>query len=149
MIEIGQIIANREVYSIHENFYCIAKSVVPSPEPFTVWNIDVDGSGVHTGRYFKEKMDAEWCYAGLCFEWFEDNVHINMIEDKTASDVEANMELLTTTNRLEIILAVKSELASELSGLYSEKTINKYKDLENMFLEIIAAESKLYSSLHT
>jgi len=46
---------------------------------------DVDSEGVHTGRYFKEQMDAEWCYAGLCFPWFEDNVHINMIEDKPAS----------------------------------------------------------------
>lgn len=92
MIEIGQVIANREVYSIHENSYCIAKSVVPSPEPFTVWNIDVDGEGVHTGRYFKEKMDAEWCYAGLCFPWFEDNVHINMIEDGQQTLVQKLMK---------------------------------------------------------
>ena len=66
MIEIGQVIANREVYSIHENSYCIAKAIIPSPEPFTVWNIDVDGSGVHTGRYFKEQMDRITSY-NVCY----------------------------------------------------------------------------------
>ncbi len=82
MISVGSVIENREIISIFDNKYCLAKCLGESPDEFVVWNIDNDHNGVHTGRYYNNRMDAEWCYAALCFDWFEDNVHINMVEEK-------------------------------------------------------------------
>ena len=109
MIKVGQIIGNREVLSVFENKYCLAKCTEYSPEPYVVWNVDADGEGVHTGRYYVERDDAQWCYAGLCFPWFQDNVHINMIEDEPAANVETQSKeiLLSISNIIKVCSKMK------------------------------------------
>lgn len=81
MIKIGDVIGNRRIYGIFQDRYCIAEAVCETPEPYVVWSIDHDGEGVYSGRYYTDKMEAEWCYAGLCFDWFEDNIQITHTED--------------------------------------------------------------------
>ena len=53
-----------------------------APDPYVVWHIDDDGQGVYGGRYTADAEDAEWDFCAKAFPWFEDNVHINMIEDE-------------------------------------------------------------------
>lgn len=91
MIEIGQVIANREIYAIFEKKYCLARALnLIGPEPYTVWLIDADGNGVNSGRYYKEQMDAEWDFAARCFGWFEDNMMIvDPEEQRNAPEVVA------------------------------------------------------------
>ena len=88
MINIGTRINNYIVTAI-ANGYALAMNNT-APEPFVVWNIDADGCGVHTGRYFNDSMEAEWEFCGLAFEWFQDNVIINYEEDITVDlDIDA------------------------------------------------------------
>lgn len=77
MIQIGTIIQGYKVYGIC-NKYCIARNISPrTADSWVVWTIDDDKKGVCIGRYFSDKMDAEWEFASLVFPWFQDNVHIN------------------------------------------------------------------------
>lgn len=76
MLKIGNIIANRKIIAI-TNQFVLAECIEDSPEPYTVWRLDYDMNGVHSGRYFKEKMDAEWEFCSLVFPWFQDNVVIS------------------------------------------------------------------------
>ncbi len=77
MIQIGTVISGFKIYGICGE-HCIAESIPHREiEPFVVWTIDSDGNGVHTGRYFSDRMDAEWEFASLAFPWFQDNVNIN------------------------------------------------------------------------
>ena len=79
-MRLHSIIANHIIIAVSERAV-LAKNIHPeAPEPFVCWLIGEDGT-VHTGRYFTELMEAEWCFAARSFEWFEDNVQINMIEE--------------------------------------------------------------------
>ena len=60
-----------------------------APDPYVVWHIDADGSGVHTGSYKQTKDDAEWDFCCKAFPWFEDNAPINMIEDNAAERIDS------------------------------------------------------------
>lgn len=127
MINVGDIIANRKIYGIFNDQFCIAKATVKSPEPFVVWNIEPNGSGVYSGRYYTGKMEAEWCYAGLCFDWFEDNMQINMIEDgelpmaqKLMKEVDyAKTSVLPQRSLYEVYGRIK--MARELNAITSDE----------------------------
>jgi len=74
-VDVGTVIQNRKIYAMNDN-YCIAESITDYEE-YVVWNIDHDRCGVNSGRYFKDKMDAELEFASLCFEWIQDNLIID------------------------------------------------------------------------
>ena len=75
--------------------FVLAECTEESPEPFTVWRLDQDGNGVHSGKYYLNKQDAEWEFCSLAFDWFQDNVAINFIDEKEpASEVEAPEQAL-------------------------------------------------------
>ena len=77
MIQIGTVIQGYKVYGICDK-YCIARNISPrTAGSWVVWTIDNNQKGVHTGRYFSNQMDAEWEFASLAFQWFQDNVSIN------------------------------------------------------------------------
>lgn len=80
-VTIGTVIANRKIYALTEK-YCIAECIIESPEPYVVWHIDEDRKGVWGGKYFEERMDAEWEFCSRSFEWFQDNVNIEFEEEK-------------------------------------------------------------------
>ena len=81
MVQIGKVISGYKIYGIYGG-YCIARNVAPrTADSWVVWTIDYDKTGVHTGRYFSDKTDAEWEFASLAFPWFQDNVNINFINE--------------------------------------------------------------------
>lgn len=81
IIQIGTVIQGYKVYGVC-NKYCIAQNISPrTADSWVVWTIDNDKKGVHTGRYFSNRMDAEWEFASLIFPWFQDNVNINFIDE--------------------------------------------------------------------
>ena len=81
MVQIGTVISGFKVYGICGR-HCIAKHISQrTANSFVLWTIDYDGNGVHTGRYFTERIDAEWEFASLAFPWFQDNVNINFIAE--------------------------------------------------------------------
>jgi len=88
-VTIGTVIGGYRIYGICGE-YCIAENIAPrTADSFVVWTIDNDKNGVHTGRYYGDKMDAEWEFASSCFPWFQDNVNINITEDEcTETNVE-------------------------------------------------------------
>ena len=88
MLRIGSIISNRVILAMTHKFV-LAKCVEESPEPFTVWRLYDDMSGVHSGSYFKDKMDAEWEFCSLAFPWFQDNVIISDPDEETAPEGQA------------------------------------------------------------
>ena len=88
MLKIGSIISNRVILAMTHKFV-LAQCVEESPEPFTVWRLYDDMSGVHSGSYFKNKMDAEWEFCSLAFPWFQDNVNIQDPDEETASEGQA------------------------------------------------------------
>lgn len=101
MFRMHEIIGGHCVLAVSEKAV-LAKSTAPdAPEPYVCWLIDADRNGVHTGKYFVEQMDAEWCFAARSFEWFEDNVNINMIEDKPdySTDDTKQIELMEASIR--------------------------------------------------
>ena len=72
MINIGSLISNYVVVAVAGSYVLAANGAAPSP--YAVWTLDSDGDGVHNGRYFTDRMDAEWEFCSLAFEWFQDNV---------------------------------------------------------------------------
>lgn len=79
MIKNGDIIKGYTVMTV-ANGIALAHSTT-APDPYVVWRIDNDGSGVHSGTYTKSKEDAEWDFCCKAFPWFEDNAPVNMIDD--------------------------------------------------------------------
>ena len=124
MIKIGHIIANRKILAMTDKFV-LAECTEESPEPFTVWRIDPDGNGVHSGKYFLGKQDAEWEFCSLVFDWFQDNVAINLIDEKEpASEVEAPEQVAEINidkelKRLLKILLDQSQECTNMSELYN------------------------------
>lgn len=88
MLKIGSIISNRVILAMTHKFV-LAQCIEESPEPFTVWRLYDDMSGVHSGSYFKDKMDAEWEFCSQAFPWFQDNVIIQDPDEKTAPEGQA------------------------------------------------------------
>lgn len=62
-IHVGATIQNYAVFGVW-NDCCIAENL-NAPEPYVVWNIDRDGFGVNTGRYFTSIDDAQKCFAEI------------------------------------------------------------------------------------
>lgn len=81
-MKLHTIIANHVVVAISEKAVLAVNFHPEAPEPYVCWLIGADGT-VHTGRYFTDRMEAEWCFAARSFEWFEDNAQINMIDQET------------------------------------------------------------------
>ncbi len=124
MISIGTVISGRKIYSIYENKYCLARSVdETAPEPFTVWHIDNDGNGVHTGKYFKFGDDAERHFAWLCFDWFSDE------QKEPASEGEAPEQV-----EFEVFKTCLSSISEEDKIIFAEglQRIRQLKQLPTM-----------------
>ncbi len=62
------------------NGFAMGKSTT-APSPYVVWQIDNNRKGVNSDHYFNDREEAEWDFCARAFEWFEDNVNIQMIED--------------------------------------------------------------------
>lgn len=94
MINIGSLISNYVVVAVAGSYVLAANGAAPSP--YAVWTLDSDGDGVHNGRYFTDRMDAEWEFCSLAFEWFQDNVIISDEEDEEykRSSAEARVEAI-------------------------------------------------------
>lgn len=80
MIVIGITQIQSYVLIAEANGYVMGKSPT-APSPYAVWQVDDDGEGVSCGHYFVDREEAEWDFCARAFEWFEDNVNINIIED--------------------------------------------------------------------
>lgn len=81
-VQIGTVIGGYKIYGICGK-YCIATNIESrTQDSWVVWSIDFDGNGVYNGRYFSDKMEAEWEFASYAFPWFQDNVNINVLEDE-------------------------------------------------------------------
>jgi len=114
MIRIGTRINSYIVTAIANGYVLAASST--APDPFVVWSVDADGIGVNTSRYFTDRMEAEWEFCGLAFEWFQDNVNINYVDeeyerDSTEARAAALEENLSAAHRS---LAAAMELVEDL-----------------------------------
>lgn len=78
-MNIGIVIQGYAIIAI-ANGYAMGKSPT-APSPYAVWQVDDDQQGVCCGHYFVDREEAEWDFCARAFEWFEDNVNINIIED--------------------------------------------------------------------
>ncbi|HNX63658.1 MAG TPA: hypothetical protein PKI60_00525 [Oscillospiraceae bacterium] len=133
MIKIGSIVSNRVILAMTHKFV-LAQCIEESPEPFTVWRLYDDMSGVHSGSYFKDKMDAEWEFCSLAFPWFQDNVNIQD-DEETAPEGQAQGQLslgweLTIKSAFETILS--RILVSESFKLSKMEKIELVENLLDM-----------------
>lgn len=109
MINIGTRINGYIIIAAANGYVLAANSAAPSR--FVVWTVDDDGHGVHTGRYFNDRMDAEWEFCGLAFEWFQDNVLISYEED---AEFEARAENAHVSALEESLSAAHRSLAAAI-----------------------------------
>lgn len=88
-----------------------------APDPYVVWFIDEDGSGVRSGKYQKTKDDAEWDFCCKAFPWFEDNAPINVIEDRAAERIDSfNWHLDEAKDRVESCKSVLDEIQQAIDN---------------------------------
>lgn len=126
MITIGTEIGGYKVIAM-ANGYALAESKT-APNPFVVWTIDGDGEGVCIGHYFNERGEAEWDFCARSFEWFEDNVNINIIEDE-AEEQTANLHecyqcIISAREAVAKAAQMVGEMCDELDKLKVEQTIS-------------------------
>lgn len=93
------------------NGYVMGKSPT-APSPYAVWQVDDDGTGVCCGHYFVDREEAEWDFCARAFEWFEDNMYIQMIEDSTGEKLED--KLLVGLKKIRADLADTARLVDEM-----------------------------------
>lgn len=126
MINIGTRIHNYIVIAAANGYVLAANSM--AADRFVVWSVDKDGHGVNTGRYFDDRMEAEWEFCGLAFEWFQDNVNINFTEDEE-NDIRADEacvsaledSLMAAHRALDAALELVEEMAEEHIRLCPEQ----------------------------
>ena len=71
------------------NGYVMGKSPT-APSPYGVWKLDNNGEGVCCGHYFVDREEAEWDFCARAFDWFEDNMYINVIENNDHESDQCN-----------------------------------------------------------
>ncbi len=115
MIKNGCIINGYVVLAI-ANGITLAYSA-KAPNPYVVWRITADGSGVWSGYYTNTREDAEWNFCCKAFEWFEDNAPINFIEDNAAERIDSfNWHLAEAKERVETCRSVLDEIQQEIDS---------------------------------
>lgn len=103
-----------------------------APDPYIVWNIDADGSGVHSGSYKQTKEDAEWDFCCKAFPWFEDNAPVNMIEDEAAERIEEFQKYLgKARSAIDSAATLVEDMVAEYSRLEGKKEAPQEESAEH------------------
>lgn len=110
------------------NGYVMGKSPT-APSPYSVWQVDDDGNGVCCGHYFVDREEAEWDFCARAFEWFEDNMYIQMIEDSTGEKLED--KLLGGLKKIRADLADTARLVDEMCAEVDRLRKERHNDNNN------------------
>ena len=107
-IHVGATVQNYTVFGVW-NDCCIAENP-NAPDPYVVWNIDRDGFGVNSGRYFTSIDDKRKADASSFIKYTKKNYRVieNFLECIDTAIKEANEEsLVLITGSLHFISCVR------------------------------------------
>lgn len=98
-----------------------------APDPYVVWRITADGSGVWSGYYTNTREDAERNFASKAFEWFEDNTaeridSFNWHFDEASERIETCRNILDEIQQeIDNAAALVEDMVAEHEKLVGEK----------------------------